>query len=77
LLGIEAMLQLLQFYMLEREMSTGVPRPRFEPIMIGRPLTWKFRGQVVPVSRKITIEMEIAETGEDSHGVFAIAEAWL
>lgn len=76
-LGIEAMLQLLQFYMLEREMSTGVLRPRFEPIMIGRPLTWKFRGQVVPVSRKITIEMEITETGEDSRGVFAIAEAWL
>jgi 3-oxoacyl-(acyl-carrier-protein) synthase/3-hydroxymyristoyl/3-hydroxydecanoyl-(acyl carrier protein) dehydratase/1-acyl-sn-glycerol-3-phosphate acyltransferase len=76
-LGIEAMCQLLQFYMLERGMGTGISHPRFEPIMVGRPLTWKFRGQITPLSHRITIEMEITEAGEDSRGVFAVAEAWL
>jgi 3-oxoacyl-(acyl-carrier-protein) synthase/3-hydroxymyristoyl/3-hydroxydecanoyl-(acyl carrier protein) dehydratase/1-acyl-sn-glycerol-3-phosphate acyltransferase len=76
-LGIEAMCQLLQFYMLECGMAKLIPHPRFEPIMVGRALTWKFRGQVTPASHRITIEMEITEAGEDSSGAFAVAEAWL
>ncbi|MBZ5504302.1 MAG: polyketide synthase dehydratase domain-containing protein [Acidobacteriia bacterium] len=76
-LGIEAMCQLLQFYMLECEMGVHVPHPRFEPIMVGRALTWKFRGQVTPASHRITVELEITEAGDDSRGAFAIAEAWL
>ena len=76
-LGIEAMCQLLQFYLLECGMGKSILHPRFEPIMVGRALTWKFRGQVTPVSHRITIEMEITEAGEDSRGAFAVAEAWL
>ncbi|MGH9348357.1 MAG: beta-ketoacyl synthase N-terminal-like domain-containing protein, partial [Vicinamibacterales bacterium] len=76
-LGIEAMCQLLQFYMLERDMGSGVPRARFEPILLGRAVTWKFRGQVVPNARTVTIEMEITEVGQDARGPFVMAEAWL
>jgi 3-hydroxymyristoyl/3-hydroxydecanoyl-(acyl carrier protein) dehydratase/1-acyl-sn-glycerol-3-phosphate acyltransferase len=35
-LGIEAMMQLLQFYMLETGMGEGMKNPRFEPLMMGR-----------------------------------------
>ena len=76
-LGVEAVCQLLQFYMLVRGMDRGVEGPHFEPVMTGRAVTWKFRGQVVPTSRAITIEMEITEAGEDARGAFAVAEAWL
>jgi 3-oxoacyl-(acyl-carrier-protein) synthase/3-hydroxymyristoyl/3-hydroxydecanoyl-(acyl carrier protein) dehydratase/1-acyl-sn-glycerol-3-phosphate acyltransferase len=76
-LGMEAMCQLLQFYMIERGMGADVAHPRFEPTMVGRQVAWKFRGQVVPSSRKIAIEIDISETGEDAQGVFAVAEAWL
>jgi acyl transferase domain-containing protein/3-hydroxymyristoyl/3-hydroxydecanoyl-(acyl carrier protein) dehydratase len=76
-LGIEAMCQLLQFYMIERGLGAGVPNGYFEPIMVGSAVTWTFRGQVVPTNQKITIEMEVTDVGEDAHGPFAIADAWL
>ncbi|MEO6417867.1 MAG: 3-hydroxyacyl-[acyl-carrier-protein] dehydratase FabA, partial [Polyangiaceae bacterium] len=76
-LGIEAMCQLLQFYMLERGMGADLTHPHFEPVMLGRAVTWKYRGQVVPKNHTIMTEVEITEVGEDERGPFAIAEAWL
>ena len=76
-LGLEAMVQLLQFFMIERNLHDGLDRPRFEPLMIGREHTWKYRGQVIPENRVIRCEMEIVEIGEDERGRYAIADAWL
>ena len=76
-LGIEAMVQLLQFYMLHEEMGQGIAHPRFEPLARDEALTWKYRGQVLPANRMITTELEITETGSDERGAWAIAEAWL
>jgi len=76
-LGLDAMCQLLQFYMIENGLGAAVAQPRFEPIMVGCPITWTFRGQVVPANRVVTVEMEITEVGKDASGPFAIAEAWL
>jgi len=76
-LGVEAMCQLLQWYLIERGMAADVPRPRFEPVLNGHQLTWKYRGQVVPANERITIEMEVTEVAEDERGRYAIATAWL
>jgi 3-hydroxymyristoyl/3-hydroxydecanoyl-(acyl carrier protein) dehydratase len=76
-LGVEAMLQLLQFYMIEREMHAGVRNPVFEPIASGKPAIWKYRGQVLPQNKKVQVEMEVTETGRDEHGPYAVADAWL
>ena len=76
-LGLEAMLQLLQFHMLHAGLAQGVSHPRFAPIEAGRALTWKYRGQVVPDNRLITITMEITEQGRDAAGPFAVADASL
>jgi 3-hydroxymyristoyl/3-hydroxydecanoyl-(acyl carrier protein) dehydratase len=76
-LGIEAMIQLLQYHMIEQDMAAGIPRPRFEPFATGGQLTWKYRGQVVPANTRITIEMEILRAGADDRGRYALAEAWL
>ncbi len=76
-LGIEAMVQLLQFYMLHTGMADGVAEPRFEALATDIPLTWKYRGQVLPTNRLIVTELEIVETGSDERGVWAVAEAWL
>ena len=76
-LGLEAMLQLLQFHMLQAGLAQGLSRPRFAPIEIGRAITWKYRGQVVPQNRLITITMEITEQGRDAAGPFAVADASL
>lgn len=76
-LGIEAMAQLLQWVMLERGMHQGVVDARFEPIMTGRPLTWKYRGQVVPSQKLIQSEVDLIEVGVDDLGPFAVADCSL
>ena len=76
-LGIEAMIQTLQFFMLESGMGEGVEAPRFEPIALGRPMTWKYRGQVVPLNDTVAVTLEVTEIGRDDDGPFAIARASL
>ncbi len=76
-LGVEAMCQLLQWYLMERGATAGLPDPRFEPIMTGQPLTWKYRGQVLPTDSQVTVELEITAAGRDDRGRYALADGWL
>jgi len=76
-LGVEAMCQLLQWYLLERGATADSASPRFEPIMTGHPLTWKYRGQVQPADGRITVELEITAAGQDDRGRYALADGWL
>ncbi|MER5176973.1 beta-ketoacyl synthase N-terminal-like domain-containing protein [Streptomyces sp. NPDC002896] len=76
-LGVEAMCQLLQTYLIETGAGSGLRRPRFELLTMNRPLTWKYRGQVVPANERVTVELEVHETGEAERGRYAVAEAWL
>ncbi len=71
-LGVEALLQLLQFFLLDTEMGAGIDGARFEPIMLDAPLTWSYRGQVTPSNDLITTVMEITEIGTDERGPFVI-----
>ena len=76
-LGIEALLQLLQFAMMERGLGGEIAHPRFESIAVGREMSWKYRGQVIPSNELISSEVEILEIGEDDGGVYAIANGSL
>jgi acyl transferase domain-containing protein/3-hydroxymyristoyl/3-hydroxydecanoyl-(acyl carrier protein) dehydratase/1-acyl-sn-glycerol-3-phosphate acyltransferase len=76
-LGIEAMLQLLQMAMVEKGLAAGIRHPRFEPVATGVPMTWKYRGQVVPTARVVVVEVDLTEVVVDAHGARAVAEAWL
>ncbi|MFN2428005.1 MAG: 1-acyl-sn-glycerol-3-phosphate acyltransferase, partial [Candidatus Binatia bacterium] len=76
-LGIEALIQLVQFYMIERGMEAGITNPRFEPLALERTITWKYRGQVIPTNRTIQSTADIVEVGRDEAGPFAIANASL
>jgi acyl transferase domain-containing protein/3-hydroxymyristoyl/3-hydroxydecanoyl-(acyl carrier protein) dehydratase len=76
-LGIQAMGHVLQWYLIERGPAADLSDPRFEPIMTGNPVTWKYRGQVTPTSRCLTIELEITGIGEDERGRHATADGWL
>src|SRR5256885_2363 len=67
-LGIEAMYQLLQFYLLERGAGAEITEPRFELLRGKEPLVWKYRGQVVPAHGRITTELEITEFGAAAEG---------
>jgi acyl transferase domain-containing protein/3-hydroxymyristoyl/3-hydroxydecanoyl-(acyl carrier protein) dehydratase len=71
-LGVEALLQLLQFYLLDTDLGCGVSGGHFEPIMLGAPLTWTYRGQVTPANKTITSVMEITDAGVDERGPYAV-----
>lgn len=70
-LGIEAMVQLLQVAMAERGLLPD--GHRFEGLALGVPLTWKYRGQVVPENRLVQAEVRIGKV----EGPLAIADAAL
>ncbi|MFF2643685.1 beta-ketoacyl synthase N-terminal-like domain-containing protein [Streptomyces niveus] len=76
-LGVEAMCQLLQFHLLERGAATGIPRPRFEPVLPGHETTWTYRGQITPSTRLIRVTMDITASGRDDRGPYALADATL
>jgi PfaB family protein len=71
-LGVEALLQLLQYFMLDTGMDVDVDDARFEPMLLGAPMVWKYRGQVTPKNEMITTIMEITEVGVDELGPFVI-----
>ena len=60
-LGIESMTQLLQFYMLQSRLDAGLETPRFEVLTQSTSLSWKYRGQVLPHRKLVTVEVEIRE----------------
>jgi acyl transferase domain-containing protein len=72
-LGVEAMCQLLQWYLLDRGVGTDLPDPRFEPVVPDVPLRWTYRGQIVPGDRLVTIELDVLEVRDTT----AVATAWL
>jgi len=59
-LGIEMMLQLIQFAMLDLGFGKEAgPSARFEPVALHDPITWRYRGQIVPTNKQITAQVEI------------------
>lgn len=76
-LGIEAMLQALQFHMLEAKMHEGMMSPRFEAIAVDLPHVWKYRGQVVPEATLVSTTLEVVEVGRDARGRYALADCSL
>jgi acyl transferase domain-containing protein len=76
-LGIEAMLQALQFHMLEANLHEGMTSPRFEAIAVDLPHVWKYRGQVVPEAKLVSTTLEVVEVGQDARGRYALADCSL
>ncbi|HUP22947.1 MAG TPA: beta-ketoacyl synthase N-terminal-like domain-containing protein, partial [Thermoanaerobaculia bacterium] len=76
-LGIEAMVQLLQFFLIESGAAEGIAEPRFEPLATGVPITWKYRGQVVPANQRIAITLDVTTVTREENAVVATAGASL
>ncbi len=76
-LGVEAMLQLLQFAMLHNNLHTGMKAPRFEPIWLGGETEWHYRGQVTPDKICITVDCDIHTIERQENAITVTAEARL
>jgi acyl transferase domain-containing protein/3-hydroxymyristoyl/3-hydroxydecanoyl-(acyl carrier protein) dehydratase len=62
-LGLESFLQLLKVYLRDRFPGLHGTH-RFEPIWIGEPHTWAYRGQIIPTNKRVTVEAVVTEVGE-------------
>jgi 3-hydroxymyristoyl/3-hydroxydecanoyl-(acyl carrier protein) dehydratase/1-acyl-sn-glycerol-3-phosphate acyltransferase len=76
-LGIEAMIQLLQWTMLEKGLDDGIDNPRFETLGLGEEMSWKYRGQVIPDNKLISSTLDLTEIREEAGGTIAVADASL
>ena len=76
-LGIEAMIQLLQFYMIETGLGDGIPDARFEPLATNAEMTWKYRGQVIPTNDLVQVTMDVTEVRHEDGAVLAVASTSL
>ncbi|MDP9169056.1 MAG: hypothetical protein M3N54_00445, partial [Acidobacteriota bacterium] len=80
-LGVEAMNQTLHFYALHAGLDRELSNPSFEAFAIGETHSWRYRGQVLPTSRKMDVELDILEirrelrSGETS--ILIRANGWL
>ncbi|MBM7809963.1 3-oxoacyl-(acyl-carrier-protein) synthase/3-hydroxymyristoyl/3-hydroxydecanoyl-(acyl carrier protein) dehydratase [Saccharothrix algeriensis] len=73
-LGVEAVCLLLRHHLVVTGLVDG--SAGFEPVLPGA-IAWKYRGQVTPADRLVTVELEVTEVGTDARGCYALGEAWL
>ncbi|OZM70807.1 beta keto-acyl synthase [Amycolatopsis antarctica] len=76
-LGVEAMIELLRFLVLQKGYGDPMGSPRFESLAVDEPLEWKYRGQVTPDNDLVTVELNLTRVERNERGVLAVAEAWL
>jgi 3-hydroxymyristoyl/3-hydroxydecanoyl-(acyl carrier protein) dehydratase len=76
-LGIEQMLQTLQFYVIEENLHEGLEQPYFEPLALDHYVKWKYRGQVRPENKRIVSEIEIVSVERSAAGVTVVANGSL
>ncbi|MEU7768119.1 beta-ketoacyl synthase N-terminal-like domain-containing protein [Nocardia sp. NPDC049190] len=73
-LGVEAMIRLLRFVVNDKESIAG---SRFESVALDERLTWKYRGQVTPDNRLVTIELTVSRIEWTGAACLAVADAAL
>ena len=73
-MGIEALLQLLAAYCIERGLAEGIPSPRFQSPALGVEQRWKYRGQVQPSSKEVLADIEVKRIEREDGTVLVVAE---
>jgi acyl transferase domain-containing protein/3-hydroxymyristoyl/3-hydroxydecanoyl-(acyl carrier protein) dehydratase len=76
-LGLEALLQLLQWYMVHTGLTGELENARFEPIALDITHTWKYRGQVIPSNRLVTTTIDITAIEHEDRAVRAACDGSL
>jgi 3-hydroxymyristoyl/3-hydroxydecanoyl-(acyl carrier protein) dehydratase len=72
-LGLEAMLQALELFLIERGTASGVESPRVQALALGVPMEWKYRGQVLPENHRVVVEVEVTSLVEEPSDRLVVA----
>jgi acyl transferase domain-containing protein/3-hydroxymyristoyl/3-hydroxydecanoyl-(acyl carrier protein) dehydratase len=76
-LGLEAVMQTLQAYMLLSSQDSGMRSPRFEAVATASHVNWTYRGQILPHNKLMTVFLEVMEVVRSNGSAFAKASASL
>ncbi len=78
-LGVEAILQLLKAFIIEdnSEALGQFKNPRFETVATSVLLDYKYRGQIIPTNKLVTMELDIKEKIVENNGYLVTAEGYL
>jgi 3-oxoacyl-(acyl-carrier-protein) synthase/3-hydroxymyristoyl/3-hydroxydecanoyl-(acyl carrier protein) dehydratase len=75
--GLEAAFQLLQFFIIEKDLAEKIPNARFRPALPDHPVSWKFAGEISPAHSRMSIEMNILRIAQEQESISVAAEAWI
>jgi 3-hydroxymyristoyl/3-hydroxydecanoyl-(acyl carrier protein) dehydratase len=75
-LGIEAIQQTIQAYILARDLGRHLQSPRFS-LPVGQPVSWRYRGQILPTHQQMKLEVKITSVQENAGQVLVEADASL
>ncbi|MGC6509213.1 MAG: beta-ketoacyl synthase N-terminal-like domain-containing protein [Myxococcota bacterium] len=76
-LGIEAMIQLVQWIMLENGTHRDMKKPRFECLATEMPMTWQYRGQVLPENKVIGTTVDVLDFIQEDKACVLVVNASL
>ena len=74
-LGLEMMMQCLQYFAIDRKLGADLQRPRFEAI--DAPHSWTYRGQVLPHNRVVCCDLSISRIEQEDGRIVLTANASL
>ncbi|NRA44997.1 MAG: hypothetical protein HRU09_08595 [Oligoflexales bacterium] len=74
-LMVEAVLQLLRLYCIEKGFARSACKPEWEVLCLGQEIAWKLRGQILPTHKKITYSLTIEELKLEPEQLVLVADA--
>lgn len=75
-LGVEAMLQAMQAFSILEQLGANYVNPCFEQLE-NHQIMWKYRGQIVPDNKCMSLEIHITSITENGHHTIVIGEGCL
>lgn len=72
-LGVEAIIELLQSYALHNDLGKSFNNPRF--ISSQTKVTWKYRGQITPLNKKMNVDIHLKEIIKTDSEVRLVGDA--
>ena len=75
-LGVEAVYQALQAYAFQAKLGENFKSPRISLIQ-EKPVSWKYRGQIIPTTRQMTIKVVLRPVIQNAKEVIILGDASL
>ena len=72
-LGLEAIIQTMQAFSLQKRLGASFLNPRFSPVM--SKVVWKYRGQILPQNKFMQLELHVKNIAQKNGEVIIIADA--